>query len=161
MRLRPRRRNLVVWSSSVHPAGRYGAPQYKRLALTCRIRRWLRIGALVTVIAVRPRWQPLLAGTVLTVFGVIDRSGAGFVTLIPGFLLLWLAVLIPGDSDADHNRRSQLMRELAAYSTPAQRRDLEATLDRYPDGITDEIREILAGKDMAVHNNGIPGAGPY
>jgi hypothetical protein len=53
------------------------------------------------------------------------------------------------------------MRELAAYSTPAQRRDLEATLDRYPDGITDEIREILASKDMAVHNNGIPGAGPY
>ncbi|SRR5258708_6892852 len=58
-------------------------------------------------------------------------------------------------------RRSELERELAAYSTPAQRCDLEATLDRYPDDITYELREILASQAMAAYNNRIPGAGRY
>jgi hypothetical protein len=44
---------------------------------------------------------------------------------------------------------SELERELAAFSTPAQRRDLEATLDRYPDNITYELRNILARQSMA------------
>jgi hypothetical protein len=81
------------------------------------------------------------------------------IVLIPGFLLLWHAVMIPADSDADRQRRTRLERELAAYSTPAQRFDLEATLDRYPDGITLEMRDILARQAMAARDNRIPGAG--
>jgi hypothetical protein len=95
---------------------------------------------------------------VLTVVGAIEHSGASGVVLIPGLLLLWYALMVPADSDADRKRRSQLERELAAYSTPAQRCDLEATLDRYPDGITYEIRDILTSQTMASRNNGIPGA---
>jgi hypothetical protein len=159
MRLRPHRRNLVVFSSSVGPADRYGALQYKRPARTGRIRRFIRIGILLTVIAARPRWRPLLAGTALTVLGVIERQGAAGVSMIPGLLLLWHALLIPGDTDADRERRSQLKRELAAFSTPAQRCDLEAALDRYPDSITCEIRNILASQAVASQNRGIPGAG--
>ena len=45
---------------------------------------------------------------------------------------------------AARQRRRSLERELAGYSTPSQRRDLEATLDRYPDGVTQELRDILA-----------------
>jgi hypothetical protein len=44
---------------------------------------------------------------------------------------------------------SELERELAALSTAAQRRDLQATLDRYPDNITYELRNILARQAMA------------
>ena len=44
-------------------------------------------------------------------------------------------------------RRRALERELAAYSTPAQRCDLEATFDRYPDSATGELREILARQE--------------
>jgi hypothetical protein len=69
MRLRAHRRNLVAWSPSAGPADRYGAPGLTRLARTRRIHRFIRTGALLTVIglgrlarAVRPRWRPLLAG---------------------------------------------------------------------------------------------------
>jgi hypothetical protein len=158
MGLRPRRRNLVIWSSSGGPAHRYGSPQYRRFARTGHIRRLVRIGALVTVIAVRPRWRPLLAGMVLLGVGVMERGGVGSIVLIPGLMFLWNAVLIPGDADIDRDRRSQLARELAAYSTPAQRCDLEAILDRYPDGITGEMRDILASQAMAARGSGIPGA---
>ena len=72
--------------------------------------------------------------------------------MMPGLMMLWAAALIPGDSDADHQRRQQLKLELAAYSTSAQRRDLEAALDRYPDGVTSEIREILATQGGAMYN---------
>lgn len=161
MWLRPHRRNLVIWNSSVGPADRYGAPQYKRrLARTGRIRRCIRIGVLLTTIAVRPRWRPLLAGAVLTVVGVMQHGAAG-VVLIPGLLFLWYALLIPAAPDADRERRSRLERELAAFSTPAQRCDLEATLSRYPDGITYEIRDILVGQAMAARNEGVPGSGRY
>jgi hypothetical protein len=112
MSLRPRRRNLVVWSSCLNPADGYGAP-FTRLARTRRIRRCIRTAALLTVIGLmRP------ARTVRT---------------------RWRA----------QQRRSELERELAAYSTAAQRRDLEATLDRYPDDITYELRDILASQAMA------------
>ncbi len=156
--MRLHRRDLVVWSSSTGLAGRYSAAQHQRHAGRARIRRCVRIGALLLVIAVRPRWRPLLGASVLGVIGVTQGSGVAAVVLIPAFLLLWHAVLIPTNSDADRQRRSQLERELAAYSTPAQRFDLEATLDRYPDSITDEIRDILARQAMAAHNYRIPGA---
>lgn len=45
---------------------------------------------------------------------------------------------------AARERRRRLERELAAYDTPAQRADLFAMLDRYPDGTTCELRDILA-----------------
>jgi hypothetical protein len=161
MRLLPHRRTLVVFSSSVDRVDRYSALQYKRSADTGRLRRLIRIGMLLTVIAVRPRWRPLLVATVCTVVGVIERQGAAGVLVVPGMLYLWQTLLTPGDTDADRMRRAQLKRELAAYSTPAQRCDLEAILDRYPDGVTDEIRDILASQAVASHNSGIPGARPF
>jgi hypothetical protein len=168
MRLRAHRRNPVAWSPPVRPAHRVGTPRVTRLAGTRRIRRWFRIGALLAVIGlvhlargVRLRWRPLLAGGVLTVVGVMLRNGAWGAVSLPGLLFLWSALLIPASTDADRRRRSGLERELAGYSTPAQRRDLEATLDRYPDSVTHELREILASQAMAAGHNGIPGARRY
>jgi hypothetical protein len=97
----------------------------------------------------------LLAGGVLTVVGVILRSGPGGVALLPGLLFLVYALLIPPSPEA---ARSELERELAVYSTPAQRRDLEATLDRYPDGMTHELRDILASQAIAADGNRFPAA---
>jgi hypothetical protein len=110
---------------------------------------------------VRPRWRPLLAGGVLTAAGVMLRSGAWGAIVLPGLWLLVYALLLPASPDADRKRRSALERELAFFSTPAQRCDLEATLDRYPDGITCELRDILTGQARAAGRNGIPGAGRY
>ncbi len=163
MRLRAHRRNLVVWSSSAGPADRYQAP---RLARAGRIHRCICIGVLLTLLglmrvahATRPRWRPLLAGGVLTVAGVSLRGSMWGAVLVPGILFLWFAFLIPASPGPDRKRRSELERELAAYSTPAQRRDLDAILDRYPDDVTDELRDILASQAMAARANGIPGAG--
>ena len=50
---------------------------------------------------------------------------------------------------AARKRHSDLERELAGYATPAERGDLEATLDRYPYGTTHELRDILARQSMA------------
>jgi hypothetical protein len=50
---------------------------------------------------------------------------------------------------AARKRRSDLERELAGYATPAERGDLEQTLDRYPHGTTHELRDILARQSMA------------
>ena len=58
-------------------------------------------------------------------------------------------------------RHIEPAREMAAYSTPAERRDFEAILDRYPDDITYELRDILASQAMAVSGSQIPGAGHY
>ena len=166
MRLRAHRRNLMMWSPSVGPADRYGAPRLTRLARTGRMRRRTQTGALLTVIglirvarAVRPRWRPLLAGGVLTGVGLTLHGSAWSALVVPGLLFLYSALLIPARPDADRKRRSELERELAGYSTPAQRWDLEATLDRYPDSVTYELREILASQAMAACNNGISGAG--
>jgi hypothetical protein len=43
---------------------------------------------------------------------------------------------------ADRERRAELDRQLSGY-TPVQRRDLLATLDRYPDSATRELREAI------------------
>ena len=163
MRLRQHRRNLVVWSQSAAPTRRYGSPWFARPARTRRI----RTGVLLTVVglmplarAVRIRWRPLL-GVVLTVAGVMYRGGPVSVVLFPGLLLLLSALLIPASPKLDRTRRSELERDLAVYSTPAQRCDIEAMLDRYPDGMTYEVRDILARQAMAARNNRIPGTGPY
>jgi hypothetical protein len=163
MRLRARRRSLVVWGPSAGAAGRYGAPT---LTPARRIRRCVRVGALLTVIGLmrlarglRPRWRPLLAGVVFTAVGGTLRNGVWGVVLLAGLWFFLYALLIPASAEADRRRRAELERELAGYSTPAQRCDLEATLDRYPDGATYELRDILARQALAACHNGIPGAG--
>ena len=45
---------------------------------------------------------------------------------------------------AARERRKTLERELGGYRTTAERDDLFATLDQYPDGMTHELREILS-----------------
>ena len=149
MRLRPHRRTLVVWSSHAGP-DRYGLPWFTQVAPTRRIRRCLRTCALLTVIglmwlarAVQADWR-LMAGGPLTVVGVMLRSDPVGVVMIPGLLLLVVALLAPARPRPARTRRSELERELGAYSTPAERRDLEAILDLYPDGATHELRDILA-----------------
>jgi hypothetical protein len=127
MRLRADRRNLVTWRMSVDPAGRYEAPGVTRLARTRRIRRCVRIGALLTVIGLmrlargmRSRWRPLLAGAVLTVVGVILRNGGWGLILAAGLLFFVYPLFIPASSDADRKRRYELERELPVYSIPAE-----------------------------------------
>jgi hypothetical protein len=166
MRLRAQRRNLVVWSQS---RGTYRVSRVTRPARTRRIRKWIRIGMLLTVLhllplarAVRGRWRPLLAGTALTAAGVILRGRTvGSVVLLPGLLLLLSAPLIPGPPETDRMQRSELERELATYTTSAQRFDLEATLDRYPDDVTHELRDILARQATGQREKRFPAIGRY
>ena len=161
MGLRRQRRHLVVWSQSRDGCR---SSQVARRARPRRIRRWLRLARLLPLLGlltvargVRPRWKPLLAGTVLTVAGLTMRgSGPGSVLLLPGLLLLLSAPLLPGAPSAE---RLELERELAGYWTSAQRHDLEAMLDRYPDDATRELREILAGQAVAAGDNRFPAAG--
>ena len=152
MRLRPQRRTLVVWRSGRGQAGpdRYGLPWFTQVARPRRIRRGIRTAALLTIIglmrlarAVPADWR-LAAGGVLTAVGVSLRSGPASVIMIPGLLLLVVAILAPASPKSARGRRAELERELGAYCTPAERRDLEATLDLYPDGVTYELRDILA-----------------
>ena len=167
MRMRPQRRqNLVVWRQS--GAADQGSPVTPP-SRTKRMRKWVRIGMLLTVLRLLPlvravgaRWKPLLAGTGLTVAGVILRgSGPGSAMLLPGLMLLMTAPLLPGTGHADRLQRTELERELAGYWTNAQRHDLEAMLDRYPDDVTREIREILAGQAGAGYDNQVRSLGRY
>ena len=58
-------------------------------------------------------------------------------------VLVWrTAVLL---RRANHERRSVLRRELAAY-TSAELLDLEAVIERYPLGQTHELRSMLAAQ---------------
>jgi hypothetical protein len=165
MRYHSQRRNLVVWRQSGGSVGRDGD---HRITRTRRFRRLIRVGMLLTLLsllplarAVRGRWKPLLPGTVLTVAGVIMRGNAvGSVLLLPGLMLLLTAPLLPGSRHANR-ARTELERELAGYWTNAQRRDLEATLDQYPDDVTHEVREILAGQAGADRDNGVRAGGRY
>jgi hypothetical protein len=132
------------------------------------VRRLAHTGGLLTLIgltrlarALGLRWRLVLAGGVLTVAGVILRNGAGGLVLLPGLMFLGSALLVEASPAADRKRRCELQRELAGYSTPDQRCDLEATLDRYPDGDTYELRDILARQAAAARGNGIPGARSY
>ena len=145
MRRRSHRRNLVVWSQSAGSAGRYGAPPFTRRR---RIRRWIRTGALLTVVglmplarAVRARWRPLLAGAVLTVAGVMWLDGPGGMVLLPGLWFLFSARANPASPEADRMRRAEVERELGVYSHPAQRR--------------------LAIQAMAAHDKRFPVTGRY
>jgi hypothetical protein len=161
MGLRRQRQNLVVWSQS---RDRYRSSQVAGRARPRRIRRWFRLGMLLPLLGVltmargvRARWKLLLAGTLLTVAGLImPGSGPGSGLLVPGLMLLLSAPLLPGAPSAE---RTALERELAGYWTSAQRHDLEAMLDRYPDDATQELREILAGQAVAAGDSRSPAAG--
>ena len=128
MRLRAHRRNLVVWSPSVGSADRYGATRFTRLARTRRIHRWIHTGALLMIIGVmrlaraaRPRWRPLLAGGVLTGFGVVAAVVWGLV-LLPGLLFFLSAALVPAKPKTDRTRRAEIEHALGVFSHPAQLR---------------------------------------
>jgi hypothetical protein len=121
MRLRAQRRNLVVWSQATSSAGRSGAPPFTR---TRRIRRWIRTGALLTIVGLmplaragRPRWWLLLPVAVLTVVGVMLHAFVGVVLLF--LVSAPFAAARPG---AGHIRRSELEPDLGVYSHPAQLR---------------------------------------
>jgi hypothetical protein len=99
MRLRPQRRNLVVWSSSAIVAGGFASRGRARAARIRRIRWRLRVIALLAVIGVRrlartsrTRWEPvsLSAGALLMVTGfLLSAAGAFFA----GLLVLIVALL--------------------------------------------------------------------
>jgi hypothetical protein len=117
------------------------------------------LGLLRLARGVRHRWRPLLAGGVLSVVGWVLRGDVWGIAFVAGLWFLVYALLIPAVPEAGREQHAELARQLAAYSTPGQRSDLEATLDRYPDSVTRELREILASQAVAVGHNGIPGAG--
>jgi hypothetical protein len=60
---------------------------------------------------------------------------------------------------AARQRRLDLERELAGYDSGSQRCDFEATLERYPDGVTHELREILSRQQMAREARAFPAIG--
>ena len=164
MRRRAHRRNLAVWSSSDRTGGSWLA----RPTRNRRVRRFIRTSALLAVLGLMrfaggawPRGRLVLAGVLLTVTGIVLRSQPAGVVLLPGLLLIFSAPLIPAVPKADRERNSELARELAAYSTPAQRSDLEATLDQYPAEDTSELRAILARQALAGVSPRIAGAGRY
>ena len=164
MRLRNHRRSLVVWRQSVGSDGRYDVPPFRQFRRTRRARTSIRAAALLPVIGLMHlervlggRWRPVLAGTVLTVAGLILRGGSGGMVLLPGLMFLLYSPFIP----AERRPRRELKREIGAYSTPTERRELDATLDRYPDKVTGELRDILHNLAVASHKNQLPGARPY
>jgi hypothetical protein len=168
MRLRPHRRELVVWSQSAGLAGRHDISPFTRFKRPRQIRTSIRYAALLPVIGLmqverclQGRLGPMLAGAVLTVVGVILRDGPGGMALVPGLMFLLYGPFIPANPDAHREQRRELKRELAAYSTDAQRHDLEATFDRYPDRITRELRDILHDLAIASHNSQVPGVRRY
>ena len=163
MTLRRHRRDVVIWRASRSPDYRGHGVWFARAGHSGRVRRRLRITGLLVAVgllrvaaAVRPRWRPLAVGTALTVAGYVMRNGMPGVVMIPGMLFLTAALLSPGDPAEASPQRRALERELAAYSTPAQRRDLDAILDRYPDGDTRELRDILAQQSLAAETSRAP-----
>jgi hypothetical protein len=93
MKLRSRRRHLVVFSSSVARADRYGAPPSVRTSRNGRVRRSIRLAALLTVISLmsvvrvaRSR-RRLLTGLALAAFAVILRDSLWGLVFFMAFLL--------------------------------------------------------------------------
>ncbi|HEY5117379.1 MAG TPA: hypothetical protein VIJ00_17795 [Nakamurella sp.] len=50
---------------------------------------------------------------------------------------------------ANAERRRVLEREMAGYASESDRCDFEAILDRYPDAVTEEMRDILTRQRLA------------
>jgi hypothetical protein len=130
MRLRSHRQNLVVWRSSRGPAGGYGAPRLARRVRTGRMRRSIRIGALLAIVGlmrlartVRTRRgaRLLVAGAALTVAGIILPSG---VVQICGMLVLVRAVAVALGVSEPHRRPgggSAAGVDVAGFRTPPWR----------------------------------------
>jgi hypothetical protein len=107
-----------------------GATRPTRPARTRRIHRFIRTGTLLIAIglmrlarAVRPRWRLLLTGMVLTVVGLMLRSGAWGALILPGIWFLGSALLVPASPDPDPIRSElerELEQELAVYARSAQ-----------------------------------------
>jgi hypothetical protein len=104
MRLRLHRRTLVVWSSRAIHTGKYGGPTSARPTRRRRIRRGLRLGALLTILGAlrfargtRARWEPLflLGGVLLLVGGYLFPFIGVF---FPGLLVITVT-LLKGNSD--------------------------------------------------------------
>ena len=157
------KRNRVVWSSSADPEFLAAAHRPVRPARSA-LRRALRTGALLVIIGLmrlagHPRWRSAVIGAALTIPGVILRDTLGDIILLPGLLMLGFAPFLPGESRENRAHRARLRRELAAYSTPSDRRDLEAILEQYPASETGELRAILASQPLVPANPRIPGMG--
>jgi uncharacterized membrane protein YdcZ (DUF606 family) len=97
MRLRPRRGNIVIWSSSGILASTHWGRRPRRPR---RIRRWLRTGALLAVIGLRcvargarARWEPvsLAAGAALMIIGF--ELPAAYIAYLVGMLVLVVTLL--------------------------------------------------------------------
>jgi len=62
---------------------------------------------------------------------------------------------------AARKRRAELKREMAGYAALADRCDFEAILDRYPAGVTHELRGILARQSIAAFETRFPAIGRH
>lgn len=60
---------------------------------------------------------------------------------------------------AARKRRAELEREMAGYAAFADRCDFEAILDRYPAGVTHELRGILTRQSMTAYETRFPAIG--
>jgi hypothetical protein len=103
MRLRRRRRHLVVLSSSVGSADRYGPPALVRTRRRSGVRRLVRTGGLLTIISLigvvrvaRSRPRPVTA-VVLTALPVILRDSLWGLVFFLVFVL-YLSALVTADS---------------------------------------------------------------
>jgi hypothetical protein len=127
----------------------------------------VRTGLLLTVIGLlraarSPRWRCALLGVALIVPGLLMRGHlVGNIVLLPGLMALFYAPFLPGETVEDRKNHARLRRELAAYSTPAERRDLEALLEQYSDRETSELRAILARQELTDIRARLPGRGPW
>ena len=123
MRPRPHRRILVARSPHAIAAGKRGSLGRVRPTRIRRVRRGLRIGALLTVIgilrfarAIRARWEPLfLLG------GVLLMAGGYFLPVIGVFfpgLLVVTVTLLKGNSDRWRGTRPTRPKDARAVETP-------------------------------------------
>ena len=153
------KRNRVVWSTSREPVVYVLVPRRPG-----RFRRAARTGFLLAAIGLiqaarSPRWRCALLGAALTIPGLLMRDLPGNIILLPGLMTLFFAPFLPGKTIEDRKSHARLRRELAAYSTPAERHDLEALLTQYSDRETGEMRAILASQEVTSARSRFPGLG--
>jgi hypothetical protein len=156
------KRDRVVMSSSAERVVYVLAPRRPG-----RFRRAVRTGFLLAVIGLlragrSPRWRCALLGAALIIPGLLLRGNlAGEIILFPGLMALGYAPFLPGGTIEDRKNHARLRRELAAYSTPAQRRDFETLLTQYSDQETSELRAILAQQSLTDTRSRVPVRGPW